>query len=113
LRAGLKLADPSYPHELVPAWATQLMPDSLEIDVSTSGLDLDAVQGLIGPDQGSGCEPSAAEKCSSRRTGYAVIVDAGAPRARVKTQTRQQAPAEISPHCPAVPLSRPSSKLES
>src|SRR4029079_12849514 len=70
-------------------------------------LGLDAVQGLTGPDRGSGCEPSAAEKCSSRRTGYAVVVDAGAPHARIKAQTRQQAPAEIRPQCPAVALEPP------
>lgn len=42
LRVSLKLAGPVYPQALVPAWATQLIPDSLEVGVDTSGLDLDA-----------------------------------------------------------------------
>ncbi len=42
LRASLKLGGPSLPPELVPAWATQLVPDALEIGVNVSGLNLDA-----------------------------------------------------------------------
>jgi hypothetical protein len=42
LQASTKLAGPSYPHELVPAWATQLIPDAIEVGIDFTGLNLDA-----------------------------------------------------------------------
>lgn len=41
-RTTLSFAGPSYPPALVPAWASQLIPESVEFGVNASGLDLDA-----------------------------------------------------------------------